>query len=572
MADDNLIHSEKHRVPLSSKPGGEQPGTAPLWELSEQELHRQLRDLATLTAVSMMLNSTLDPKEVLCIIVSAVRQVIGCQKSAIFDLDHTGTVLSLRMNHGLGDDFIQAAQSLPVDSWWTDVVVTQEVVAVSDVAADPRLSRFAALADAEDIRAFVDLPLVVQGQIVGSLAIYFTEPRTFTDFELELLTIFANQAASAIHNARRYDAALQERNLVQAIVAGMADGVVVTDAESNVVMRNQAAEEMLGIQMGQRWFVDLPSRKLSGLAGALPETGGPALTGDRWQTTLKRAGRVLSVSMTPLPNDGSRNQGAVYVIRDITHWAEQDQVKSDFISQVSHDLRTPLTTIKTLVDLLRKGGQDGAKVREYLDIIEAEVNRQVQLVNDLLEVGQLETGEVNWTVVEVSMNDVTELAIRACLPLAEEKRIELTGRPLPTLPKVMGTPRRLQQVLVNLLSNAIKYTPPGGRVTVEGGSDEDTVWVAVRDTGPGIPQSDLPRVFDKFYRARRDRHNQEGVGLGLAIAWQIIEMLKGTIEVESEVGRGSCFTVRLPRARKMMAAMKDKLKGVDDERTHSADR
>jgi two-component system phosphate regulon sensor histidine kinase PhoR len=556
MADSNLNNTENNVCP-SSEPEGGQRQVVSSWELSEQELHRRLRDLAALTAVSIVLNSTLDPGEVLRIVVSAVRQVSGCQKSAILDLDATGALLSLRMSHGLGDDFVRAVQCLPVDSWWTDVIVTGAVVAVSDITAESCSAGFVALAQAEGICAFVDLPLIVQGQIVGCLAIYFTEPRTFTDFELELLTIFANQAASAIHNARRYDVALQERNLIQAIVAGMADGVVVTDAESNVVMRNQAAEEMLGIQVGQRWFVEQPVGKRAG---------------EQEQTTLKRAGRVLSISMTPLPNDGDRNQGAVYVIRDITHWAEQDKVKSDFISQVSHDLRTPLTTIKTLVDLLRKGGQDSAKVREYLDIIETEVNRQVQLVNDLLEMGQLETGEVTWTVVEVSMNQVAEQAIRACLPLAKEKHIALTGQSLPTLPKVMGTPRRLQQVLVNLLSNAIKYTPPGGQVTVEGGSDEDIVWVAVRDTGPGIPKSDLPRVFDKFYRARRDRHSQEGVGLGLAIARQIVEALKGTIEVESEAGRGSCFTVCLPRARKMVAAMRDRLKGVDDECTNSTDR
>jgi signal transduction histidine kinase len=175
-------------------------------------------------------------------------------------------------------------------------------------------------------------------------------------------------------------------------------------------------------------------------------------------------------------------------------------------------------------------------------------------------------------MVEVSLNEVAEQAMRTCLPLAAEKQIELTEHPLPALPKVMGTPRRLNQVLVNLLGNAIKYTPPGGRVTVEAGSDEDTVWVAVRDTGQGIPKADLPHVFDKFYQVRRGGRNAEGVGLGLAIARQIIEALEGTIEVESVLGSGSCFTVRLPRARKIVAQASENLKGVDDERPHSVDR
>ncbi len=883
MTDHNLDNPEKHELPPAPQAAnGQHPDELP-WVLSEQELHRQLRDMAALTAVSLVLNSTLDPEEVLRIVVSAVTQVIGCQKSAVLDLDHTATLLCLRMSHGLGDDFVQAVQQLPVDDWWADVIATGEMVAVGDVAAEPGLAGFAPLAEAEGIRALVHLPLVVQGQIVGALAVYFTELRTLSEFELELLSIFANQAATAIHNARlysrlerrvrelsglaqieealaaglhlerllaglaeglcrvldaaggvillwnprrgqgergaavglsrrilhllenkpdelqlvnetvarqqallvqeleasdlvgplltaqldfeqllslplmtggrvvgvmvlgdprwtdqesldralltaqhvalaisnallfeemnrhardlmtlgraartvaspgrldvalgqllqqledivpadrlviylcsegdesltlaafrgqspagesaledatfqallervvqqkrtlllpeedtaedepaaeyaasllllplvyearclgvlalehqqadafgereqslaasfadhaalavenarRYEAALQERNLIQTIVAGMADGVVVTDAGDTVVMCNQAAEEMLGIQVGSLWFTDLPSSKAAGIEH-------PAARGEGTTTTLKRGNRVLSVSTTRLSGNGGVSQGAMYVVRDITQWAEQDQIKSDFISQVSHDLRTPLTTVKTLVDLLRKGGQDSQKVREYLDIIEAEVNRQIQLVNDLLEMGQLETGEVSWTVVEVSVDEVAEQAIRACLPLAEEKDIALTGLPLPRLPKIMGTPRRLQQVLVNLLSNAVKYTPPGGQVGVEAGSDEETVWVAVRDTGSGIPKADLPHVFDKFYRLRRDRHSQEGVGLGLAIAWQIVKAFNGTIEVESQEGQGSCFTVRLPRAGKMVAAMKDKSKG-----------
>jgi len=849
----------------------------------------------------MVLNSTLDPEEVLRIIVSAVTQVIGCQKSAIFDLDPTGTVLSLRMSHGFSNDFVQATQSLPVGDWWTDVTVTGEAVAVSDITADSRFTGF--VATAEGFRSFIDLPLIVQGQNVGCLTAFFTESRTFTEFELELLAIFANQAAAAMHNARlydrlerrvrelsalveidkamtavprlsrvlpglaeglcrvldaaggiillwdawqergghgatvglsrqvlqlikdapnellllaetvarreavivgdaatshlvserlaaqlgfdrlaglplmtggtvvgvmvlgdprwveresldramlvarqaalaianallfeetsrqaqdlmalsraawavaslggldtvlsqllreldrivpadisaiylhteesdtpvlmayrghsledgfdpedatwqgllgqvtwekqslllgkqeirvvlegvthrvlgsllcvpilyenrclgvialehqcedafgqreqslvtsfadhaavaienaqRYDVVLQERNLIQTIIASMADGVVVTDAEGDVVMYNLAAQDMLDVQMGQRWPHDRMSDEPVGWVRALAEVDGTALVGGQWQTTLERAGRVLSVSTTPLPSGTGENQGAVYVIRDITHWAELDQMKSDFISQVSHELRTPLTTIKMLVGLIGKGNKYSDEMREYLDIIESEVNRQSQLVNDLLEIGRLESGEVSWTMVEVSLNDVAEQAMRTCLPLTAEKQIGLTAHPLPALPKVMGTPRRLNQVVVNLLGNAIKYTPPGGRVTVETGSDEDTVWVAVRDTGQGIPKADLPHVFDKFYQVRRGGRNTEGVGLGLAIARQIVEALDGTIEVESELGSGSCFTVRLPRARKIVAEASENLKGVDDERPYFVDR
>jgi len=865
--------------------------------VSEQDLRRQLRGLSTLTAVSILLNSTLDPEEVLRTIVSAVTQVIGCQKSAIFDLDPTGTVLSLRMSHGFSNSFAQAAQSLPVGDWWTDVTVTGEVVAVTDIAADSRFTEF--VATSEGFRSFADLPLVVQGQNIGCLTIFFNEPRTFTEFELELLAIFANQAASAMHNARlynrlerrvrelsglveidkaltgvprlstvlsglaeglcrvldaagglillwdagqrrrglgaavglprqvlqlikdapdelllvaetatrretvvvedvhtsrlvgerlaaqlgfssllglplmtggeivgvmvlgdprwveqgsleratlvarqaalaianalffeetsrqaqdlmalsraawtvaslggldtvlsqllqeldrivpadisaiylhteesdapvlmafrglslesgfgledatwrglvervtrqkrplllderevervvdgvafgsllcvpilyenrtlgvialehqskdsfdqreqslvtsfadhaavaienarRYDAVLQERNLIQTIIASMADGLVVTDAEGAVVMHNQAAQEMVDVQMGLRWPQDRMLDEPAGWVSALAKADDRAPVSGQWQTTLERAGRVLSVSATPLPTGNGENQGAVYLIRDMTRWAELDQMKSDFISQVSHELRTPLTTVKTLVGLMKKASKGSDEMGEYLDIIESEVNRQSQLVNDLLEMGRLEAGEVSWTLVEVSLSEVAEQAMRACLPLAAEKQIGLIGHLLPALPRVMGSPRRLNQVLVNLLDNAIKYTSPGGRVTLEAGSDEETVWISVRDTGAGIPEADLPNVFEKFYRVRRGGRNAKGVGLGLAIARQIVEAFDGTVEVESKVGRGSCFTVRLPRARKMVVQMRENLKGADDERSSAID-
>jgi PAS domain S-box-containing protein len=376
----------------------------------------------------------------------------------------------------------------------------------------------------------------------------------------------------AIENARRYEAVLQERNLIQTMVASMADGLVVTDAEGRVVMCNQAAQEMVGVQTGEKWFDDGTSGESAAWISPPSEVDRAALVDGQWQTTLQREGRVLSVNATALPPGGGENRGVVYVIRDISRWAELDQIKSDFISQVSHELRTPLTTVKTLVGLMRKASRSGQEIQEYLDVIESEVNRQAQLVNDLLEMGRLEAGEVSWTVVEVSLGEVVEKAMRACLPLAAEKEVGLIGHPLPALPRVMGSPRRLQQVFVNLLDNAVKYTPPGGRVTVEAGSDEGAVWVAVQDTGVGIPKGDLPYVFDKFYQGRPGGRSAKGVGLGLAIARHIVEAFDGTLQVESEVGRGSCFTVRLPRARRMVAEMRKNLKGADDERQYSVDR
>ncbi|MBC7316929.1 MAG: HAMP domain-containing histidine kinase, partial [Chloroflexi bacterium] len=216
----------------------------------------------------------------------------------------------------------------------------------------------------------------------------------------------------------------------------------------------------------------------------------------------------------------------------------------DFLSYATHELRTPLTTIKTLVSLLRYTPLD-AKAREYLDLVDAQLERQRRMITNLLDLARLEAGRYELPIEDVDLAQVLRSAARGLQPLAEGKGLSLTLH-LEALPaRIPSNASGLEQVFVNLIHNAIQFTDEGG-VTITGGQDERTVWVTVEDTGIGMTPDQREHLFTKFYPMRAQAKRGEGTGLGLVISRMIVEALGGRIEVESTPGKGSRFTVRLP--------------------------
>jgi len=217
-----------------------------------------------------------------------------------------------------------------------------------------------------------------------------------------------------------------------------------------------------------------------------------------------------------------------------------------FVADVSHELRTPLTVIKGNVDLMRRIGELDA---EALDSIEAEIDRLTRMVNDLLTLARAESGRLPLNLQRTDLDALVLDVVGQIGVLAKEKgvRLRLGGFDQAA---VCGDPDRLKQVLVNIIGNAVKYTPPEGDVTVSLEKDDAHVWVHVTDTGPGIPQEDLPHIFERFYRAEksRTRADAKGFGLGLSIAYWITRNHGGDITVESTLGEGTTFHIMLPLA------------------------
>lgn len=246
-------------------------------------------------------------------------------------------------------------------------------------------------------------------------------------------------------------------------------------------------------------------------------------------------------------------------------YSELDTLKSDFVSSVSHELRTPLTTIKALTRLLMRGNLSEEKSSEYLETISVECDRQIDLVLNLLDLSRIEGGVFRLSMQKVNTAEVIRSCVRSEASAAERRQHRIEIATFDEVPPICADPKALRRVVSNLIENAIKYTPDGGLITLTGQAqvDDGYVTIAVTDNGRGIPAEDLPVLFDKFHRGRPaprsaattitseyseflEDADVSGVGLGLYLGKNVIERMGGSISVDTEVGRGSTFTLTLP--------------------------
>jgi PAS domain S-box-containing protein len=330
------------------------------------------------------------------------------------------------------------------------------------------------------------------------------------------------------------------------------DGIYILDRAGRIVSFNRKAEEITGYTVeevrGQSYTLLVssgPERKKARRAFLKNMRGQPDKTE---LTIIRKDGRevILELSTRPILQ-GGQIVGIQGIARDITERKELERLKSDFISTVSHELRTPLTSIKGYVDLVLAGdvGPLTPEQKEFLTIVSQNTTRLTELINDLLEIERLESGRIEFEFAELDLAEVLENVARSLHVNAEQKGLEFLTE-IPSGLKVRGDRERLAQVFLNLLSNAIKYTP-AGTVELRAHQEDDAVVVEVRDTGIGLSESDLQKLFQKFFRSDNPYVRKVGgTGLGLSIAKAIVERHGGTITVTSQLGQGSTFTVRLP--------------------------
>jgi two-component system phosphate regulon sensor histidine kinase PhoR len=240
----------------------------------------------------------------------------------------------------------------------------------------------------------------------------------------------------------------------------------------------------------------------------------------------------------------------VLVLHDISELRRLERVRRDFVANVSHEFKTPLTAIQGFAETLLGGAlEEPQNSRRFLGIIRDHAARLARLTDDLLELSQAEAGRLELEMQPLSVSGLIEACLDTTRLKGREKNLTLAADCPSDLPLVRGDQARLREALQNLLDNAVQYTPPGGRVTVRAARVDGQVSIAVTDTGIGIPQADQERIFERFYRVDAARSREVGgTGLGLSIAKHLVEAHGGRIRVESEVGRGSTFTLLLPAA------------------------
>ena len=337
----------------------------------------------------------------------------------------------------------------------------------------------------------------------------------------------------------------------QAILEGIADGVIVFDRGGKALVANSAIIQLLGLTpkhiLGKR--IDaLIEPRLSDVDRDIVADMLADQSARYPSVKIQWDQKTLSISSAPVRDRAGVVTGSVAVFRDFTREAELDRMKSDFVSIASHELRTPLTSIRGYLDLLNMGRPDPLteQQRSFLQVARDNTERLHQLVNDLLDISRIESGRIELDVQVVSLAEILGKSASLVRNQFVQRGLTLDLDLPPDLPRVFADPKRIGQVVTNLLSNAYKYTPEGG-ATVHAHASNGTIQVDVKDTGIGISDEDRSKLFTQFFRAESDFvREQSGTGLGLNITRSLVEMHGGRIWVESEPGQGSTFSFTLP--------------------------
>jgi two-component system NtrC family sensor kinase len=334
---------------------------------------------------------------------------------------------------------------------------------------------------------------------------------------------------------------VNELQKLETIFQHIEDGVMILDADYRILSINPIVRRAFGL--GQKEVAGqnaLEVIKHPGLRSLL-ETA--PINPIQYYEIDFEDGRVFSTQYTRIPDIG-----IAVTMQDITYLKRIDQMKSDFVHAVSHDLRSPLTAILGYVDLLDRVGPLSDQQKEFVRRVRVSVRNITSLVNDLLDLGRIESGFEGQKEI-ISLEGIVNYALDNLKSQIAAKKLQLKIEMPPQLPSLHGDPIHLRQMLDNLIGNSIKYTPDGGGISVKVESRGEQVFVHIADTGPGIPPADQPHIFDKFYRASNVASAVPGSGLGLAIVKSIVESHKGRIWVESALGQGTIFTVVLPTYR-----------------------
>jgi two-component system phosphate regulon sensor histidine kinase PhoR len=364
-----------------------------------------------------------------------------------------------------------------------------------------------------------------------------------TSDEVGELTQAFNLMAAQLHS--QIEALETERSKMAAVLSEMTDGVLIVDAAGQVQLINPAAEHMFSVQASEALEHTLAEVLRQHQIVELWEKC--RQTGETQSAPIELTGNRLYLQAVATPLGTSLPGSILLLFQNLTRIRQLETVRRDFISNISHELRTPLASLKALTDTLQEGALDDPPMaRRFLERMETEVDSLSLMVSELLELARIESGRVPLQLKPMPPSELISDAVERLRLQAERSGLSITIECPENLPPVLADNTRLEQVIVNLLHNAIKFTPAGGSITVGAQQDGERVRFFVQDSGVGIPAEDLPRIFERFYKADRARSGG-GTGLGLAISKHLVEAHGGKIWAESEEGKGSRFSFVIPR-------------------------
>jgi two-component system, OmpR family, phosphate regulon sensor histidine kinase PhoR len=493
-------------------------------------LIERVYELEMISKVGQVVTAQLDLDKILASVVESAVEVTGAEKGSILLIDELNDELYVRASYNL-NEAVATSLRLPVnDSMAGQVVETGESVIVN--APDSvkiKTSYF--------VKALIYVPLIFQGKVIGVLGVDNQEhQRSFKEKDVTLLSAIADYSVVAIENWRLYNQTELERKKLSTILSQVDDGVIVIDENENILLLNEKAKDLFFIDdqsIGKQFTDVFQQEEMLGIFY------NKLIQPERAEIKFsdKRFYGITHIQVSGL--------GTILTLHDISYLKELDRLKTDFVNAVSHDLRSPLTSILGYSDLIHRVGDVNEKQTEFINRIKLSVDNITALISDLLDLGRVEIG-LDESVVAVPISPVLSHAINAFRFSIHKKNIKLISKFKKDLPNVKGNPIQLRQMMENLIGNAIKYTHEGGRIGVYGKVQEGQVILQVSDNGRGIPSEDQPKIFNRFYRATNTVKGDVGTGLGLAITKTIVDNHRGRIWVESLIDKGSSFTVMLP--------------------------
>ncbi len=524
-------------------------------ELYEHQRQRMEDERKNLLGLSSMLSATIEIKSVMEASLSLVKESGQADFVWLLEQDGAGRLnVKSSSERGMSDDA---------------VVYQNDLMTIERAAIESREPVVYSAFNTEVIFHFAEglkvyntacsIPLHVGDKTLGALTLYYKMLKEIKEEDIHFMRTVASILAVALERARLYEDVIIERGMASTILEGIADGVMTIDMYGSVISMNRAAEEIIGIL--PRTAVGMSRRDLfsydeenEGLQLKMTECFEEAIkgvpsSGESDLIDIKGKRVPLMFKSAPVRDNRGEIIGVVYVMRDMSREKQLDMLKTEFVKAVSHEFRTPLSSIVGMTEMILDHDVMGDKAKEYLSAILSEGSRLSALVSDVLDVARIESGKEIYTEAEIDFVSLVKNIEESFESIISKKQVEFIADIDAGIKSFRGDEEKLKQMLRNLVDNALTYSDSGKRVSMVVHKQREKVKIVVRDEGWGIPDEDLRHAGEKFYRGIH-AIKTTGTGLGLAIAKEIARMHRGELNIKSKPGVGTTVTVTLPFRRK----------------------